>query len=297
MRRRYRILDVFTTTPLEGNPLAIVLDADGLGDDTLHQIAAEFNLSETVFVYPPENAVHTARLRIFTPREELPFAGHPTVGTAIMLATERHPAGAADLIVVLEEGIGPVRCGVTLREGGGHAWFDAPRLPAPLRHDIDREKIAAALSLDAEDIGFEAHIPSAYETGVGFVFVPIRNLDAIGRAVANTAVWSEAFGETPAWLYTHETILVGRQYHARLFAPAYGIAEDPATGSAAATFAAVAHRFDPMGDGIRKLIIEQGYEMGRPSLISLEIVVEGGELTEVRVGGDAVIVADGTLIV
>jgi len=297
MTRRYAILDVFTATPLEGNALAVVLDADGLDDRELQRIAAEFSLSETVFVYSPENPVHTARLRIFTPQEELPFAGHPTVGTAVLLASNRTADGADDMLIVLEESIGPVRCGVTLHAGGagGHAWFDAPKLPLSLDRALNIEHIAAALSLSTDDIGFEAHIPSAYGAGADFVFIPVRNLEAIGRAAPNTAAWMPAFGETPAWLYTHETEVVGRQFHARMFAPALGIAEDPATGSAAAAFAAVAHRFEAMGDGTHTIVIEQGFEMNRPSIISLELDLEGDAITEVRIGGKAVIVAEGDL--
>src|SRR5688572_4030509 len=129
MPRRYAILDVFTATPLEGNPLAVVLDSKGLTGESMQSIAAEFNLSETVFVLPAANSVHTAAVRIFTPKRELPFAGHPTVGTAVLLASERPGAGLGDVIIILEEEVGAVRCGITLHGSHGHAWFDAPRLP------------------------------------------------------------------------------------------------------------------------------------------------------------------------
>lgn len=295
MSRRYAILDVFTAEPLEGNALAVVLDAEGLNEKAMQQLAAEFNLSETVFVLPAGNDRHTARARIFTPGEELPFAGHPTVGTAILLAMERGGQPGDDSIVILEEEIGPVRCGVALHERGGHCWFDAPLLPKPLEPVPSAAAAAAALGLAKEEIGFENHLPSSYDAGAPFVFVPVANLDAIARAAPQTGAWRDAFGETPAYLYTRETEVVARQFHARMFAPAFGIAEDPATGSAAAAFAAVAFRFDAHPLGTHTLVLEQGFEIGRPSLITVEIDVEGDGLAAVRIGGEAVVTARGTL--
>ncbi|MGD9738746.1 MAG: PhzF family phenazine biosynthesis protein [Bauldia sp.] len=292
--RRYLILDVFTATPLEGNSLAVVLDGESLSDAAMQSIAAEFNLSETVFVLPPDNPVHTAKLRIFTPKSELPFAGHPTVGTAVALAVERGHAMDADALLILEEKIGAVRCFVQRRDGGGHARFDAPRLPSPLAV-ADHEVIASALGLLPVDLGFENHIPSGYDSGVPHVFVPVRNLETIARVAPQTAVWRAAFGTSPAYVYTRETASVARQFHARMFAPHLGIAEDPATGSAAVGFAGVIHRFDAHPDGSHAFIIEQGFEMGRPSLLHLEVDVEGAVIARIRLGGDTIIVAEGTL--
>jgi len=130
MTRRYKVFDVFTDRPLAGNPLAVVLDSEGLGSVAMQSIAREFNLSETVFVLPPDNSAHTAKVRIFTPARELPFAGHPTVGAAVCLARERFVLpGEHDAVIVLEEAIGPVRCGVRLSDSGGFAEFDCPKLP------------------------------------------------------------------------------------------------------------------------------------------------------------------------
>lgn len=295
MSRRYTILDVFTATPLEGNALAVVLDSGGLTDEAMQKIAAEFNLSETVFVFPAENAAHTARLRIFTPHEELPFAGHPTVGTAITLAMDRGGGPGDDSIVILEEGVGPVRCGVALDETGGHCRFDAPLLPRPLEPVPTAERAAAALGLAPEEIGFEDHLLSSYDAGAPFVFVPVRNLATIGRVRPQTHLWSAAFGETPVYVYTRETEVVARQFHARMFAPGLGIGEDPATGGAAPAFAGVVDRFDAFNPGTHMLTIEQGFEMGRPSLISLELDIEADGLAAIRVGGEAVVIATGTL--
>jgi trans-2,3-dihydro-3-hydroxyanthranilate isomerase len=269
MSRRYAILDVFTDRPLAGNPLAVVLDSDGLDDARMQAIAREFNLSETVFVTPPANPVHGAAIRIFTPQRELPFAGHPTVGTAVLLAGERlkQGEGLVESVMVLEEKVGPVRCGVLLTETdvGGHAVFDVPRVPEAVPALLDHEAIAAALGLIPGEIGFENHLPSAFSAGTPYVFVPVRDLDAIARAAAVPSHWSAALrGASHAmYLYTRATIGVGRQFHARCFAPDAGIIEDPATGGAAAAFPGAIHRFDAHPAGSHTFIIEQGFEMGR----------------------------------
>src|ERR1700761_4064616 len=170
MTRRFQTLDVFTETSLAGNPLAIVLEAEGLDDESMQAIAAEFNLSETVFVFEPRNAVNSARLRIFTPKRELPFAGHPTVGTAALIAYQR--AGdllaAQDLRIVLEEPIGDVVCVARRRKGGAlAAYFDLPKLPERLQgQPPSTVEIAAGLGLEAADVGFEGHEPSLYSAGV-----------------------------------------------------------------------------------------------------------------------------------
>ena len=297
MPRRYAILDVFTATPLEGNPLAVVLDSKGLSAEAMQKIAAEFNLSETVFISPASKPVHTAAARIFTPKRELPFAGHPTVGTAVLLASELPGASLGDAIVILEEQVGAVRCGVTLHGSHGHAWFDAPRLPQSAGDAAHKDVLAVALGLDPRDIGFENHVPTVYDVGFPFVFVPVANLAAIAKAAANLSAWQSAFGTRPAYLYTRETEIVARQFHSRMFGPIDGIAEDPATGAAAIGLAGVLQRFDAHPNGNHKLIIEQGFEMGRPSILQLEIDVEGASLAKVRLGGEAVIVARGELLV
>ncbi len=299
MSRRYAILDVFTDRPLAGNPLAVVLDAEGLDAVRMQAIAAEFNLSETVFVLPPERPVHSASLRIFTPAQELPFAGHPTVGTAVLLGLERAAAtgnGNDEMVLVLEEQVGPVRCGVSLHgAGAGHAIFDLPRLPEAGEPPPGAEAIAAALTLVPGEIGFENHRPTVYDAGLAYTLVPVRDLAAIAKAKVNPAAWQAGFGSRSAYLYCRETIESGHGFHARMFGPAFGITEDPATGSAAAALAGAIARFDQPPGGSHHYVIEQGFEMGRPSLIGLEIDMDGGAVVEGRLGGDAVVVARGTL--
>ncbi|MFD1696539.1 PhzF family phenazine biosynthesis protein [Roseibium aestuarii] len=303
MGRRYAVLDVFTHKPLTGNPLAVVLESEGLSDEQMQAIAAEFNLSETVFVLPPENPGHSANIRIFTPKRELPFAGHPTVGTAILLATERfgEVSGEQDAMVVLKEQIGPVRCGVVLKENAaGFAEFDVPRLPQPAGPTENPDIIAAALNLEPSDIGFENHRPSCYEAGVPFVFVPVRDLDALSRARPNLSQWRKAFREATsvdAFVYCRETRVHDSGFHARMFAPEMGIPEDPATGSAVAAFAGAIHYFDDLPNGTHFIRVEQGFMMGRPSLIDLEIDIEARKLHAVRIGGQATILARGELFI
>jgi trans-2,3-dihydro-3-hydroxyanthranilate isomerase len=301
LARRYAVLDVFTDKPLAGNALAVVLDAAGLDDAAMQAVATEFNLSETVFVFPPYNPLHAARVRIFTPAAELPFAGHPTVGTAVLLARDKagpSTAGRPEMVLVLEEKIGPVRCGVSVTGArSGHAVFDVPRKPEPVAFRVDREAIATAVGLAPAEIGFENHEPSAFTAGVPYAFVPVRDLQAIARARVKPAAWGAAFPPSAdaAYLYCRETEAMGHHFHARMFAPGIGIVEDPATGSAVAALPGVIRRFDQPPAGSHRYVIEQGYEMHRPSLIKLEIDMDGGEVAAARIGGDAVIVAEGTL--
>jgi trans-2,3-dihydro-3-hydroxyanthranilate isomerase len=301
MARRYAVLDVFTDTPLAGNGLAVVLDSEGLSDERMQKIARAFALSETVFVLPAEAQGHSARVRIFTPARELPFAGHPTVGTAVLLATRKlvDIAGQCDAMIVLEEGVGPVRCGVILHpEAAGYAEFDVPRKPAEITTAIDKDAVAAALGLLPREIGFENHVPTAFEAGVPFTFVPVHDLAVAARARPVRELWSAAFSDgrpSAVFLYCRETVKHDAAFHARMFSPDMGIDEDPATGSAAAAFAGVVQRFDEPTDGRHVLPIEQGIEMGRPSLIQLELEVAAGQLKTVRIGGYAVLVAEGDL--
>src|ERR1700761_6113801 len=298
MTRRFQTLDVFTETSLAGNPLAIVLEAEGLDDESMQAIAGEFNLSETVFVFEPSNAVNSARVRIFTPRREMPFAGHPTVGAAALIAHER--AGdllaAQDLRIVLEEPIGDVVCVARRRKGQAlAAYFELPKLPERLEtKPPSTVQIAASLGLELQDIGFDGHEPSVFSAGAPFLFVPVRSLEAIGRAAPGIMPWATKDGPA-TYVYTRETEREGSAYHARMFASAWGMYEDPATGSAVAGFAGVIQTFDRPQDGEPMLTIEQGFEMGRPSLIALGLVVENGEVVSATIGGSVVMVSSGSL--
>lgn len=303
MQFDFHILDVFTDQRYSGNPLAIVLDAEGLNSATMQAIAREFNLSETVFVLPPENQMHSARLRIFTPERELPFAGHPTVGTAVLLADIRAPSvnGERDAIIALEESIGTVRVGVRAKaERAPFAEFDAPKLPEIVGEAPGNERIASVLGLLPREIGFENHKPMLVAAGPNFLHVPIASQEAISRIRINMSEWQKTI--TPldcmgVYTYTRQCVHTTSAFHARMFAPEVGVPEDPATGAAAVGFAAAAFTFDDYLDGTHKRIVEQGYEMGRPSHIVLTLVIKGGKLTIVRIGGHAVRIAEGKLTV
>lgn len=304
MRRRYHVLDVFTDTVFEGNPLAVVLDSEGLDTAGMQRIAREFGLSETVFVMPPRDPVNSARIRIFTPATELPFAGHPTIGTGVLLAELLAGAQLSNggVSIALEEEIGLVTVDVT-RAGPGQvprAVFSLPRLPALLDFTFDVGDVAAALGIDPAEIGFGAHGLCAWSAGSPFVMVPVRSLAVIGMAhIADMAAWTRAFGVTgkaAAFLYTRETLDPARHIHARMFAPLMGITEDPATGSAVAAFAGVAATCELPEDGVHQIVIEQGFEMGRPSLIALDLDIQHGRLVAAAIGGSAVRFAEGHLV-
>jgi trans-2,3-dihydro-3-hydroxyanthranilate isomerase len=297
MRRSFSTLDVFTDVALAGNPLAVVLDCEGLDAARMQAIAREFSLPETIFVLAPRNPINTARVRIFTPARELPFAGHPTVGAAVLLAHLRAPELLAreDLRIVLEEPIGDVVCVARHRKGQAMAaYFTLPRLPQAGGAAPAAETLAADLGLEVDEIGFGGHRPTLYGAGTSNLFIPIAGLSAIARARPDLKRWGENDGPA-AYLYTREVGSKRAHWHARMFGAGWGILEDPATGSAAAAFAGVLMQFERPADGDPMFVIEQGVEMGRPSFISLGLEVENGALRSATIGGSAVIVAQGTL--
>ncbi|HEY2136481.1 MAG TPA: PhzF family phenazine biosynthesis protein [Xanthobacteraceae bacterium] len=297
MRYRFFTLDVFTPRRFAGNPLAVVLGARDLDTAAMQAIAREFNHPETVFVLAPADSAHRARLRIFTPAAELPFAGHPTVGTAVLLG--RIDGGAGARRITLEENIGPVTCDVVpVDRDRGHASFGLPRLPVETGAPPDMAAVAAALSLGSDDIGFGEFLPARWSAGVAINFVPVRSLAAIARARPDPSRFDAVFaidGRAMAYLYCGEVAETGHQFHARMFAPGMGIPEDPATGAAAAAFAGVLAAPQRYPDGEHAVRIEQGYEMGRPSLIELTMEMRGGRLATAAIGGTAVVVSEGML--
>ncbi|MCA0319730.1 MAG: PhzF family phenazine biosynthesis protein [Proteobacteria bacterium] len=301
MTRCFHTLDVFTDTPLAGNPLAVVHDAAGLDTAAMQKIAGEFNLSETVFILPETATGHRADIRIFTPGAELPFAGHPTVGTAVLLARLDGLAPGAETRFVLGEKAGPVPCHVVRHaDGRFDATFEAPRRPAVIGPAPDPAQLAGILGLTPEDIGFDGHRPSRYGAPVSFCYVPVKTRAAMDAIRVDTRWCAETFaaiGENhPAiFAYTRQTVDPAARFHARMFAPGLGVAEDPATGSAAAAFAGVLAEFDRPADGVHAAVIEQGFAMGRPSRIALGLTVAGRAVTRVTIGGGAVMVAEGRL--
>jgi trans-2,3-dihydro-3-hydroxyanthranilate isomerase len=296
MRRRFVTLDVFTNKRFAGNPLAVVLDPEGLDTAAMQGIAREFNLSETVFVFPPADKANHAKLRIFTPARELPFAGHPTVGTAVLLG--RIDGGGARTFT-LEEQVGLVPCRVASSGAdSGSASFDIPRLPAKEADSPDVALMAAALGLSVADMGLDGFAAARWSAGNPFTFVPVRGLDAIGRCRLDLARFNEAFGagaHAAAFVFCRETVEPGHAFHARMFAPVMGVHEDPATGSAVAAFSGYLAARGGYADGEHVVGIEQGYEMGRASQIELTLRIGGGKLTGAAIAGGAVVVLEGTI--
>jgi trans-2,3-dihydro-3-hydroxyanthranilate isomerase len=290
---RYFTCDVFTDRVFCGNPLAVLPDARGLTDAQMQSIAREFNYSETTFVLPPDDARHAARVRIFTPGGELPFAGHPTIGTAFVLATSGAiPADATE--IVFEEGVGPVPVSI-FRDGQRvtHCRLTAARLPETGPPPPAANAMAKMLSLaDGEVLDGAA----CWSCGVPFLLVPVANLGALARCALDLSRWRELLAEYPTQKVYPVARMDALHWRVRMFAPGLGVAEDPATGSAAASFAGwLAEQLPQPHDGTLAVRLEQGIEMGRPSELHVELDRRGGVITAVRVGGAAVMVAEGTL--
>ena len=306
----FHVVDVFTDRPFGGNPLAVFPDARGIPESLFQAIAREFNLSETTFVLPPEDEANHCKVRIFTPAAELPMAGHPTVGTAFVLVREGIlDPSASGGVLRFEEGVGLVPVTV---EPGPRGSRDPGRItmtqPLPRFGPVfdDREAIAALLGLKPGDLLSGAPVQSV-SCGVPFCLVPLRSLDAVARANLQTALWERAL---KAWVanavlvFSRETDSPGHHVHARMFAPAFGVQEDPATGSAAGPLGCylIHHGLvdSPAGVGDVDLVCEQGVEMGRPSLLNIGLSLDtessnAGGITGVRVGGHAVPVSRGVM--
>ena len=290
----FHTLDVFTETPFAGNPLAVVLEAGALDPARMQTIAREFNLSETIFVMAPRDPAHTARVRIFFPTAEIPFAGHPTIGCAILLAETAHPAGDFATTITLEEEAGLVPVAVTRKAGRITAELTAPVLPFAAGDTPDTTLLAAALGLTPDALG--PHRPGTFEGGPRFLYIPLRGLDALAAARPCEPHWSRALaqaGVDGAYLYT--AAAAAADFRARMFSPGAGIPEDPATGSATAILAAQLLANGALAEGTTALTLHQGVEMGRPSTLRLTAEVAQGALTRVRIAGSAGRIGEGRL--
>jgi trans-2,3-dihydro-3-hydroxyanthranilate isomerase len=294
MKAHYHLADVFTTTRFGGNQLAVFPDAKEIDPRFMQSIARELNLSETVFVLPPQNDRNDFRLRIFTPATELPIAGHPTVGTAFVLAkaniADLHAKGGR---LVFEEGVGPIEVTV---EPSGLITMKQP-LPQFGRRWDDVEPIAEMLSLDVAAIA-ETGLPvQPVSCGVPFLFVPLRSLEDARRIQFRREIWNNVLKDTEApqvFAFTLETESEIAAVHSRMFAPALNIPEDPATGSASGPLGCYLLHHNVLTDqDILEFVSEQGIEMGRPSFINVAVRRSQGEITDVKVGGQAVYVGEG----
>ncbi|WP_339737681.1 PhzF family phenazine biosynthesis protein [uncultured Maricaulis sp.] len=302
MPHPYLILDVFTDQAFSGNPLAVVFEADDLDEVAMQVIAAEFNLSETVFITEPKGQEADYGLRIFTPKTELPFAGHPTVGAAVALALQAGGEPGKRRRYVLEETVGDVTTDARYASPvQGSARFFAPRLPEHLGELPELEAIVEALGLKAGDYLQTPVQGGIWSAGVPYAIVPVRFAESMADIRLNTVAFDEAFGGGAEPVAAFVVAKASSTEHttdwrARMFAPNLGLMEDPATGSAAAAFAGLLAEQGGLGDGDHSVSIYQGLEMGRPSHIRMLLRIEGGKLTELMIGGEAVKVAEGVLL-
>ena len=311
MRIPFVTADVFTDTRFGGNPLAVVPDARGLDPEQMQAIAREFNYSESTFVLPPERG-GDRRVRIFTPAREVPFAGHPNVGTAAVLAALGAFGDVGEpMTVVFEEVAGDVP--VEIKPAGGGQFSCELRAPEPLTlgTELPVDLVAAALGLASEDVVTAAHRPRVASVGLPFIVVEVTGLDVLARARVDAA-GLDRLGALSAvtpdvHVYTRVPAnqapvgsaavpgLAPPDVRARMFAPFDGVPEDPATGSANAALAGLLADLDPRADGELRWTIAQGVEMGRPSRIEARVAKRGGTVSGVWVGGRSVLVAEGTL--
>jgi len=299
MRLSFVTIDVFTGTQFAGNPLGVVLNAEGLSSEQMQAIAAEFNLAETTFVLPPKEPAHTAEVRIFTPRHEMPFAGHPNVGTAFALAREGksygRPVGGDKLIFEEKAGLVPISL---LKDG---ATVSGARLASPqllsVTDEIPVDLVARACSLSPDDVLTTHHRPCIASCGAPFIMTELRSRDALARASGRTEVFVQETSKYPA-----TSILIYTQVdegnidvRARMFAPHRGIPEDPATGSANVALIGLLAKLRPEQNLHLAKTIAQGVEMGRPSMLMAEAEKKDGVVTATYIGGHCVPVMSGTI--
>ncbi|MEP6618288.1 MAG: PhzF family phenazine biosynthesis protein [bacterium] len=299
-RFRYLTTDVFTDSAFGGNQLAVFPDARGIPEHRLLDVTREFNYSETTFVYPAKDPANTRHVRIFTPAAEVPFAGHPTVGTAHVLASIGDIALTGDTTrIVFEEGVGPVP--VSIHSVNGTPTFSqlsVAKLPEVGPPPPDRATLATVLGLASDDLLDGEWSAQALSCGLPFLFVALRDRAAVARARIVMDPWEKALAGTWAsevFVFARDGERAGSDIHARMFAPGLSVPEDPATGSANAALAGYLAARNPLRDGMLHWRVEQGFEMGRPSILEVEADVVAGAVTGVRVGGASVLVCEGRM--
>lgn len=285
----YHLVDVFTERAFGGNQLAVFPDAQGLSPQTMQALAKELNLSETTFVLPPQDRQHTYHVRIFTPAVELPMAGHPTIGTAFTLAHEHKVEWSGEATAItFEEGVGVIP--VTLRRKDDGSLFIQMRQPQPTfgAQFSERHTIAEMLSLEEAEL--DAQLPlEVVSTGVPFLYIPVKDLATIRKIRFRRDIWERVlsnFEASQLFVFTRETETSGATTHSRMFAPAMGILEDPATGAACGPLGCylVRHLKEFAAPNV-EILNEQGFEIGRPSLLHIKIEQAEGHITGVYVGG------------
>ena len=299
MKLEFATVDVFTDRPFGGNPLAVVTDAQGLSAAQMQAIAAEFNLAETTFVLPPRDAAHTAEVRIFTPKAELPFAGHPNVGTGFVLARAGQSYGrpvAGDRLVFAEKaGLVPIDL---TREAG---LVVAARLAAPqpltLGEEIATQIVADCCGLAVDQIETRSHRPVIASCGVGFVFAEVTSRAALAQAAVRTDVLARHLPMERA-IGIHLYVAAreqGVEIQSRMFAPLFGVPEDPATGSANVALIGLLAQLRPEPDLVLSRVIGQGFDMGRPSILNALAEKKAGTVSATYIGGRCVPMLKGTI--
>jgi len=285
-------VDVFTDKLFGGNPLAVFPAASGLSSAQMQKIAREFNLSETAFILPSQRADATCTVKIFTPGGELLFAGHPTIGSAFVLAiTGQVCAKKNSTTIFLEEGIGIVPVKIVFRSGDLPVYSELSAAQMPEygnQHLPLLDQLAAMLSLNSQDL-LQAQ---AISCGLPFVFVQLSSRESLKKAQLQLELWQQLLADcwaSSVYLFYRD----GEQIYARMFAPGLGIREDPATGSAATALAGLLCKDYLQSDGTLLWKIEQGMEIDRPSFLQLEADIQGGNITAIRVGGSCVLVTQG----
>ncbi len=299
MRLNFVTVDVFTTTQFAGNPLGVVLNAEGLSSEQMQTIAAEFNLAETTFVLPPKDPAHTAEVRIFTPRHEMPFAGHPNVGTAFALAREGksygRPVNGDSVIFEEKAGLVPISL---LKDG---ATISGARLASPqllsVMDEVPADLVARACSLSPDDILMTNHRPCIASCGAPFILAELGSRDALARASGRAEVFAQEVSKYPATSTLIYTQVDEGDIHvrARMFAPHRGIPEDPATGSANVALIGLLAKLRPEQDLHLSKTIAQGVEMGRPSMLLAEAEKKDGSVIATYIGGRCMPVMSGTI--
>jgi trans-2,3-dihydro-3-hydroxyanthranilate isomerase len=293
MKYTFQIVDVFSSTPFGGNQLAVLPDAAGISTEGMQKIAREFNFGETTFILPKNDPANTCRVRIFTPRTELDFAGHPSVGTACALVMKQHVRLSVPIRVILEENVGSVVVDISPRNGGFHGTLTlSGKIEAPTGAPSPAE-LAAVLSVEA------AEVTQVFLAGVGvpFCFAQLKSNEAVDRAAINRPAWAATLSRawSPHIFFFAGNLQDGGKLYARMWAPALGIEEDAATGAAcAALVGAMASKPDFGGTDYR-LSIQQGVSMGRRSEIEAEAHKSEGVVTSVSVGGATVYIASGEI--
>ncbi|MDQ1557961.1 MAG: trans-2,3-dihydro-3-hydroxyanthranilate isomerase [Pyrinomonadaceae bacterium] len=300
---RYHLVDVFTDRQFGGNPLAVFTNGRGIRVETMQAIAKELNLSETTYVLPPDTAANDYRVRIFTPGKELPMAGHPTVGTTYVLAREHmieRGEDGAETEIKLEEGVGTIPVRIEWREGA--ARFIEMRQPLPTfgPRVEDLRAVAEMLSIELDEIEGTNLPVEVVSCGVPFLYVPVRSLRAVQNIKFRVDVWESKLKHVvppEVFVFTREVEFAGSTVHSRMFAPGMGIWEDPATGGASGPLGCYLVRYGVVAcDGWADITSEQGVEMGRASFIKIKIARDaGGEITDVRVGGECRFMGEGYL--